>query len=165
MGVPLAKHPSMAEGERESAVSPAWEATLTSFERELRTRGSSPNTLRAYRNDLRELAEWATARDRDPGQLAYRDLRAYAAALSERGLARSSVARKLAAVRSFHDHLARTGTAADNPAELLPSPKRGRRLPRVLAPEQAAALLDRIPASGPSRSATARCSSSPTPPA
>jgi len=139
----------MAEGERESAVSPAWEATLTSFERELRTRGSSPNTLRAYRNDLRELAEWATARDRDPGHLAYRDLRAYAAALSERGLARSSVARKLAAVRSFHDHLARTGTAADNPAELLPSPKRGRRLPRVLAPEQAAALLDRIPASGP----------------
>src|SRR5439155_3049026 len=89
------------------------------------------------------------ARDRAPGRLAYRDLRAYAAALSERGLARSSVARKLAAVRSFHDHLVRAGSAAENPADLLPSPKRGRRLPRVLAPQQAAALLDRIPASGP----------------
>ena len=77
------------------------------------------------------------------------DLRAYAAALSERRLARSSVARKLAAVRSFHDHLTRAGAASQNPAELLPTPKRGGRLPRVLGPDEIAALLDRIPASGP----------------
>jgi site-specific recombinase XerD len=69
--------------------------------------------------------------------------------LSARGLARSSVARKLAAVRSLHDNLARRGGAAQNPAELLPSPKRGSRLPRVLGPDQIQELLDRIPASGP----------------
>jgi integrase/recombinase XerC len=130
-------------------ISPAWEAALQRFERELRTRGSSRHTLRAYGADVAELAEWATRRGLGPGELAYRDLRAYAAALSERGLARSSVARKLAAVRSLHANLVRVGGAAHNPAELLPSPKRRSRLPRVLGPDEIAALLDRIPATGP----------------
>jgi tyrosine recombinase XerC len=133
----------------EPRVSPLWEGALERFERELKTRGFSAHTLRAYGGDLAELAAWATARGLDPGELAYRDLRSYAAALSERGLARSTVARKLAAVRSLHDNLARSGGAAQNPAELLPSPKRGSRLPRVLGPDQIQALLDRIPASGP----------------
>jgi tyrosine recombinase XerC len=130
-------------------ISPAWEAALMRFRRELSTRGSSPHTLRAYGGDLAELGEWATRRGKEPGELAYRDLRGYAAALSERGLARSSVARKLAAVRSLHDHLARNGEVAQNPAELLPMPKKAARLPRVLGPDEVAALLDRIPASGP----------------
>src|SRR5919201_1255141 len=64
----------------------------------------------------------------------YRDLRSYAASLSERGLARSTVARKLAAVGSLHDHLVRTGVAAQNPAELLASPRLESHLPRVLRP-------------------------------
>jgi integrase/recombinase XerC/integrase/recombinase XerD len=133
----------------ESAISPSWEASLLGFRRELERRGSSRHTVRAYGGDLAELAEWATARGKEPGSLAYRDLRSYAAALSERGLARASVARKLAAVRSLHDHLARTGEAAQNPAELLPMPKKASRLPRVLGPDEIAGLLDRIPASGP----------------
>jgi site-specific recombinase XerD len=133
----------------EPEVSPAWEAALAGFERELRTRGASPHTMRAYGNDLSELAAWATRLGREPGELAHRDLRAYAAMLSQRGLAQSSVARKLAAVRSLHDHLTRTGAAAHNPGELLGSPKRGSRLPRVLAPAEIAALLERIPASAP----------------
>ena len=133
----------------EAEISPAWEAALQRFSRELETRGASRHTLRAYGKDLSELAEWATRRGREPGTLAYRDLRGYAAALSERGLARSSVARKLAAVRSLHDHLVRVQAAPQNPGELLPSPKRGSRLPRVLGPDEIAALLDRIPASGP----------------
>ena len=108
------------------------------FRRELETRSVSPNTLRAYGSDLRELGTWASDRDREPGDLVYRDLRAYAAALSERGLARSSIARKLAAVRSFHDHLVRAGAADQNPAELLPTPKARTRLPRVLGPDEVA---------------------------
>jgi site-specific recombinase XerD len=139
----------MSEQNLEPAISPSWEATLLDFRRELERRGSSRHTVRAYGGDLAELAKWATGRDKEPGGLAYRDLRAYAAALSERGLARASVARKLAAVRSLHEHLARTGAAPQNPAELLPMPKKASRLPRVLGPDQIAALLDRIPASGP----------------
>jgi tyrosine recombinase XerC len=122
---------------------------LLRFRRELERRGSSPHTIRAYGGDLAELAQWATGRGSEPGGLTYRDLRSYAAVLSERGLARASVARKLAAVRSLHDHLARSGDVAQNPAELLPMPKKGSRLPRVLAPDELARLLDRIPASGP----------------
>ena len=130
-------------------ISPAWEATLAGFKRELERRGSSPHTITAYGGDLAELAEWATGRGKEPGSLAYRDLRSFAAALSERGLGHSSVARKLAAVRALHDHLARSGAAAQNPAELLPMPKKAARLPRVLGPDDIAKLLDRIPAKGP----------------
>jgi tyrosine recombinase XerC len=130
-------------------ISPAWEATLAAFHRELVRRGSSRHTLRAYGGDLAELAEWATAREQDPASLTYRDLRSYAAALSARGLARASVARKLAAVRTLHDHLARSGEAAENPAELLPMPKKAARLPRVLGPDEVARLLDHVPALGP----------------
>jgi integrase/recombinase XerC/integrase/recombinase XerD len=126
-----------------------WEDAIGAFERELGARGLSAHTLRAYHGDLGELGEWASERGTQPGQLAYRDLRGYAAALSERGLARSSVARKLAAIRSFGEHLVNTGAAAQNAAELLPSPKRASRLPRVLSPDDAARLLDRVPATDP----------------
>jgi integrase/recombinase XerC/integrase/recombinase XerD len=130
-------------------MSGAWRGAIDAFLGELRTAGSSPHTLRAYRNDLGELGLWMSERGREPSALAYRDLRAYAAELSRRDLARSTVARKLAAIRSLGEHLVRTGVAKQNPADLLPSPKRGSRLPRVLAPDQTSRLLDRIPATGP----------------
>jgi site-specific recombinase XerD len=128
---------------------PAWEAALLGFRRELETRAASPHTIRAYLGDLEELAGWADRRGRGPHELAYRDLRAFAAVLSERRLARSTVARKLASIRSFHDHLVRRGDTAQNAAELLPSPRRDSRLPRVLAADDLGALLDGIPVSGP----------------
>jgi tyrosine recombinase XerC len=126
-----------------------WQRAIGAFLRELETGGASRHTLRAYRSDLRELGGWAASRGRDPGELRYRDLRAYAAALSERRLARASVARKLAAIRTFGEHLTRTGAAASNPAELLPTPKRASRLPRVIGRDDSARLLDRIPATTP----------------
>ena len=131
-----------AEG---AVTSPRWEAALLAFASALRTRNAAVNTQRAYASDLTELAEWASERSLEPGELRYRDLRGYAAFLSERRLKRSTVARKVASVRSFHEHLVRTGEAADNPAELLPTPKREQRLPRALGPDQVAQLLDRIP--------------------
>ncbi len=64
----------MAEVER----SEDWEGTIEAFLRELETAGASPNTIRAYRADLRELGAWASELDRAPGDLRYRDLRGYA---------------------------------------------------------------------------------------
>jgi integrase/recombinase XerC/integrase/recombinase XerD len=133
----------------ELRVSPGWEAALSSFERELRTAGAAPGTRRAYRRDLRELAAWATARGREPQRLAYRDLRGYAASLSDRRLARATVGRKLAAARALGAHLVATGAVAANPADLLPTPKGDSRLPRVLGRDEVAALLERIPAGDP----------------
>lgn len=139
----------LPDATEELDLSPDWERALAGFAQELGTRGASPNTLRAYGADLRELAAWATRTGRDPGRLGYRDLRTYAAALSERRLEKSTIARKLAAVRGFHDHLVRAGHADQNPADLLPSPRREARLPRVLGPEEVTQLLDRIPARTP----------------
>ena len=133
----------------ELVASPEWEAALASYARELATRGSSAATLRAYGRDLRELAAWATERGIAPGGLAYRDLRAYAAVLSERRLAKATVSRKLAAVRGLHTHMVAAGVAASNPADLLPAQKRGSSLPRVLGRDEVAGLLDRIPATNP----------------
>jgi len=141
--------PSLPVPAEDLTPSAAWRDALASFRREQETAGASPNTLRAYGRDLLELAAWATGRGREPGELAYRDLRGYAAALSGRGLARASVARKLAAARTLHAHFVRTGAAGQNPADLLATPKSRSRLPRVLAPDEVASLLDRIPARGP----------------
>jgi site-specific recombinase XerD len=129
--------------------SPRWEAALLEFAREQDRRGAAASTKRAYASDLSELAEWATGRGLDPGDLRYRDLRGFAAQLSGRGLAKSSIGRKLAAVRTFHGHLVDAGHADSNPADLLPTPKREQRLPRTLGRDDVGELLDKIPVKTP----------------
>jgi len=132
------------------ALPPAWTNAIASYEAELVTRHASPNTLRAYASDLRELAEWATAAGiTDPGTVGYRQLRGFAAALGQRRLERSTVSRKLAATRGLYEHLTRTGASTQNPAELLPNPRTESRLPRVLDRDEMRILLDRIPAGTP----------------
>ena len=131
-------------------IAPAWSRAIDGYRRELTTRQASPNTLRAYGTDLHELAEWAAgAGIPDPSKLSYRQLRGYAAVLGRRGLERSTVARKLAAARGLFEYMTRAGTAAQNPAELLPSPRSESRLPRVLDRDEIRALLERIPATKP----------------
>ena len=122
-----------------------WRATRASFPHAWRL-GLEP--LRAYGRDLLELGAWATARGAGPGKLAYRDLRSYAAVLSQRGLEKASVGRKLAATRGLHEHLVVTGAAAANPADLLPTPKRESKLPRSW-PRRDRDPADRIPARTP----------------
>lgn len=140
----------MAVAEREEPeLNDAWEAALARFDRELSRRGSAEATRRAYRGDLRLLGGWASVRGLDPVEVAYRDLRGYAASLSESGSARATIARRLASTRSLFDHLLRTGEIAQNPADLLSAPKRERRLPRVLGPDEARRLVERIPARTP----------------
>ncbi len=123
-----------------------WQAAIAAYLSELRTRQASANTIRAYSSDLAELSAWAVgAGVEDPATLRYRQLRGFAAALGSRGLERSSVGRKLAAVRGLFDFLTRTGVTSQNPAELLPNPRSTSKLPRVLDREQVRELLDRIP--------------------
>ncbi|MFZ0043719.1 MAG: tyrosine-type recombinase/integrase, partial [Solirubrobacteraceae bacterium] len=84
-----------------------------------------------------------------PGQVDVRTLRRYAAGLSERGMAPATIARRLAALRGLFRIQMELGAREDNPAELLSSPKRGSRLPRVLKAPEVATLLDRIPGTTP----------------
>ena len=119
------------------------------FDRELGARSAAPSTRRAYGSDLSQLAEWAQRLELGPAALGHRDLRRYAAHLSEGGASHATVARKLAAINAFYEALLRAGEVEANPAELVASPKRTPKLPRVLDGEQIARLLDRIPARTP----------------
>jgi integrase/recombinase XerC/integrase/recombinase XerD len=81
--------------------------------------------------------------------MTHKELRLYAAHLGESGMSKATVARKLAAIGAFYSTLVRLGRVGANPAELVPAPKREQHLPRVLDQDEAAALLDRIPARTP----------------
>jgi site-specific recombinase XerD len=126
-----------------------WDAALNAYDRDLRARGSAERTRRAYGVDLGGFAEWAGGQGLGPGDIRHRDVRRYAAGLSNAGAAPATVARKLAAIRGLYGFLVRTGRAGANPAELVSSPKRSEKLPHVLTTEQMRSLLERIPARTP----------------
>ncbi len=129
--------------------SPEWTAALEAFDRDLARRAVAAKTRTAYSIDARQFAGWADGRRMDPASLSVRDLRRYLAALAESGNAPSTIARKLAVLRGLLRVQMDLGARDENPAELLSSPKRPQRLPRVLKPEEVATLLDRIPATTP----------------
>jgi site-specific recombinase XerD len=127
----------------------AWREALVLFDADLRRRGMAEKTRRAYAIDLGQFALWCTTQGLDPTAVGPKDLRRYAAVLSGRDAVAATVARKLAALRAFYRTLREHGHVSQNPADLIASPKRPRTLPKVLRPEELAALLDRIPASTP----------------
>jgi site-specific recombinase XerD len=106
-------------------------------------------TRRAYGVDLGQLGDWAAGRQLEPTALSHRDLRRFAAVLGERGAAKTTVARKLAAIRTFYRHLLERGDIEANPADLVSSPKKDAYLPHVLKAGEVAELLERIPATTP----------------
>jgi len=124
-----------------------WERALADYDRDLRGRGLAERTRSAYSVDLGQFVEWAGGRS--PGEIRHRDVRRYGAGISSAGASPGTVARKLAAVRGLYDFLVRTERAAQNPADLVSSPKREQKLPRVLSAEQIRSLLERIPARTP----------------
>ena len=121
-----------------------WRAALTLFDADLRRRGAAEKTRHAYGVDVDQFAGWCAAQELAPDAVSIRVMRRYAASLSERGAAPSTVARKLAALRAFFRCLREHGLVEQNPADLLPTPKRPSRLPRVLKTDDVAALLERI---------------------
>jgi len=123
-----------------------WARELRTFDAALRARGMAEKTRRAYGLDLQQLANWAEPQDLAPRSLDPRTLRRYAGVLSERGLTSSTIARKLASIRSFYRHLVERAELDANPADLVATPKRDSYLPRVLRADEVSALLDSIPA-------------------
>ena len=132
-----------------NTLKPSWVAALAAWERWLVARNAAAKTRRAYLADVTQLAEWASAQDLAPEELDHKRLRLFAGVLSERGAAKTTVARKLASIRSFYRHLVDRGEIAASPADLVATPKKDRYLPRVLKEDEVAALLDSIPASTP----------------
>ena len=145
------------------APSPRDTAWLEAFEEHLRhERNRSPQTVRAYLADLRALIDHvagtagtaaAPAVDDDAparhvpsapdvlAELDIEDLRGWLAAMSGAGLARATLARRVAAVRTFTAWLRREGLRSDDPALRLRSPRPEGTLPHVLQEQQATRLL------------------------
>ena len=129
-------------------LTPEWEAALDAFDADLRRRAVAAKTRRAYAIDSHQFGRWASGHGLAPSAVDVRALRRYVAGLTEAGQAPTTVARKLAALRGLFKHEVSIGGRSENPADLLSSPKRAQRLPRVLKAGEVAALLDRIPATG-----------------
>lgn len=121
------------------------------FLRELSAvRNSSAHTLRAYRGDLDEFLRFANERGLStPEEVTPRALRSYLARLDERGLAKSSIQRKLSAARSFFKHLLRQGRIDAHPAAGLRQRRGERKLPGVLSAAEMKQLLDSFSAARP----------------
>jgi integrase/recombinase XerC/integrase/recombinase XerD len=126
-----------------------WDEALAAYDRDLRARSMAERTRSAYAVDLGQFVASAQGRGLELGAVRHRDVRRYAAGLSSDGAAASTVARKLAAVRGLFDFLVRTERVGQNPADLVSSPKREEKLPRVLSCEEMRTLLERIPARTP----------------
>jgi site-specific recombinase XerD len=132
-----------------SAEHTPWDAAVEALEDELRRRAAAEKTRRAYLADARQFAAWAGEHNLAPADVGVRALRRFLAGQAERGIAPATIARRLAALRTLFRVQMHLGAREDNPAELLSSPKRPQRLPRVLKSGEVAALLDSIPVTTP----------------
>ena len=101
-------------------------------------RGASQNTLAAYRRDLEAYAEGLI----DLKGAGPDDIRRHLEALEAQGMARSSAARKLSAIRQFHRFLHGDGLARDNPATAIDSPRAARPLPKMISQQDVNALAE-----------------------
>jgi site-specific recombinase XerD len=126
----------------------AWNDALALLEEDLLRRDAAARTRRAYGVDLAQFARWAGTRDLQPAGVGPRDVRRYIALLSEKHAAASTTARKLAALRALFSSQREHGLIAQNPADLVSTPRRSSYLPRVLKQKEVAKLLDGIGAGG-----------------
>jgi integrase/recombinase XerC len=107
-------------------------------------RNSSQLTIKSYREDLIDLADYLIENlgsSVTPSDVTPRDLRGYVAALHEAGYAQTSIARKLASLRSFYRFAQRQQMCDSNPAKPLRNPRAGRKLPHYLTTDEIGKLL------------------------
>jgi integrase/recombinase XerC len=114
-------------------------------------RGASAHTVRAYAREVRSFADYVRetlGEGASVRQVEHLHIRAYMGVLYERGLTKASVARALAAVRSWFKWLAKEGKVAQNPALLVSTPKLPKHLPRVPSMEEVNRVLNSLEGNG-----------------
>ena len=107
-------------------------------------KGSSANTVAAYRNDLRQLSDFISSRPANDGWNSVNRalIQDFILDMKKRGYSETSVARKVAAVRSFYSFLTAEGLVEANPTEGLTSPRIGKTLPKAISPNEVDELLE-----------------------
>ena len=114
-------------------------------------RNSSPHTLVNYKNDLEQFVVFLTPPGTETpklSQVTHHVIREYVAHLHDTGLEKSSIARKLAALRSFFKYCVREGRLNENPARLVATPKLPKRVPMVLSAEEMSGFLNQLAGTG-----------------
>ena len=123
-------------------------ASIKSFLADLRAeRQASSHTLRSYHDDLEIFTRYLEENQKegsDPTIVNPAQLRRYSAWLNGQGYAASTIARRLASLRSFYRYLRRQGTVTTDPTSGLRNPKQPQRLPRLLRIDDVIRLLDAI---------------------
>jgi len=110
-------------------------------------RNASPHTIRSYDNDLGQFLTFLTppgAAMPSPQEVTHLMIREFVAHLHDLKLEKSSIARKLAAIRSFFKFAVREGLVVRNPARMVATPKLPKRIPSVLSAEDLNAFLDGV---------------------
>ncbi len=120
---------------------------ISSFLEYLRfQRNYSAHTLRGYRSDLLEFHHYLTRGGKDahlhPRQIDHISIRDFLGHLHQKGNAKTSIARKLAAIRSFFRYLYSEGKVPSNPARLVHSPRLPDRTPRFLSVREVETILE-----------------------
>ena len=100
-------------------------------------RGLAPNTIAAYQRDLGQYLDFLDKREPTAD-----DVDSYVSSLKERGLAPSTISRKIASIRGLHRFLAREGLREDDPTLLLQAPRRKVPFPKALTVEDAIRLVE-----------------------
>ena len=103
-------------------------------------KNASPHTVKNYAIDLREFSSFLGKKTLR--QLSYLEIRSFLAYLKGRQYSKSSIARKLACIRSFFKYLARENQLRTNPASGISTPKREKKLPQFLDPQEVISLLE-----------------------
>jgi len=129
------------------------DSSVTAFLTHLKIeRQASEHTVRSYEHDLRLYCRYLVetpGEGADPRAVDPRRLRRYSAWLTGQGFAASTVARRLASLRSYFRYLRRQGMVGSDPSVGLRNPKQPRRLPRLLRVEEVICLLDAVPTDTP----------------
>jgi integrase/recombinase XerC len=110
-------------------------------------RNSSPHTILNYGKDLSQFQEYLAPPGMHPPaltEITHSIIREFVGHLHDHGLEKSSIARKLAALRSFFKYCVREGMLKENPARLVPTPKLPKRIPSVLTAEEMNGFLNRL---------------------
>ncbi len=119
---------------------PATAPALERFLRSLAARDVSPHTIRSYTTTIGTYLDYLDERGTDWRSPSRPELRSYLARLGTAG-SRTTVAQRLAAIRSFHRWAVREGLAVGDPWGAIATPRLPRRLPRVLEVDQVTRLL------------------------
>ena len=110
-------------------------------------KNASPHTTTNYGRDLEQFRGFLMppgTEEPDPRKVTHQLIREFVAHLHEQGLEKSSIARKLAALRSYFKYCVREGMVKENPARLVPTPKLPKRIPAVLSAEEMSGFLDQL---------------------